>query len=212
MALKLFETSLKHVPAELQSYYAKRTDGCYALIVSDLEAHVAPLKSTIAKMKLDAALKNADVRPQHADLLLRRLNDRLAIDTKDGESIVRILPAASGSLTATDGGPDGATTLDELVAVTAKQFPFLFGKEAVADAKVLESNVDAKVLTRSAFDKLGPRERAAKMSEGYRLTDDITEQKPSPRPAGKVLSRSEFDALKPKERAAKMADGFRLVD
>lgn len=212
MALKLFETSLNHVPAELQSYYAKQPDGCYALNVSDLDAHVAPLKSAIAKMKLDSALKNADVRPQHADLLLRRLSDRLAIDTKDGESTVRVLPANSEMLLASDGEPDGATTLDELVAATAKQFPFLFGKEPIAPSDRMPDASD-KTITESQFRSLSPLEQRKKIvDEGYRVIDDPKAPKRQPRPGVKEMSRDDFGALTPIERARKMSDGWTLFE
>lgn len=209
MPLKLIETSIDKIPTELRSHYVKEANGSYRLSVSDLETHLRPLKTTIAKFKLENALKSADVLPDHADMLLRRLGDRVAIETKDGETVVRIRPGTKGSLL----NADGATTLEELVGAAAKEFPFLFSENAARKAPTNPTGADPKTITRSEFASLPPRERRNKVvDEKYRVVDDPEVTPRQPRTGMKEMAREQFNALYPRERAQRMREGWTLVD
>jgi hypothetical protein len=62
------------------------------------------------------------------------------------------------------------------------------------------------------FDKLSARERAAKMNDGFTLTEPPAEKPQSRKLGAKQMLRSDFDKLGVGERVAKMTEGFTLVD
>jgi hypothetical protein len=107
-----------------------------------------------------------------------------------------------------------AATLDDLVKQAVENFPSMFeagGKPASAAKD--NAGGSGKTMMRAEFDALSPIERAAKMQDGFTLTDPPA-KKPVERPklGEKEMLRSTFDALRPIERAKKMQEGFRLVD
>lgn len=208
MPLKLFETSIDRIPAELRPHYTKGADGKYSLNISDLESHLKPLKSVIAKLNLEGALRDANVHPGHADMLLRRLSERVAVELKDGETVILVRPSTDASLLKADG----ATTLDELVSATAQEFPFLFDREGGQASRALNPS-PAKTITRSEFSSLSAHERRKKViDEKIQIVDDPEAPARQPRPGAKEMSRTEFDALSGSDRAQRMSEGWTLFD
>lgn len=208
MPLKLFETSVDRIPAELRPHYVKGADGKYSLNISDLESYLRPLKSAVGKFKLEGALREANVHPGHADMLLRRLGERVAVELEDGETVIRVRPSTDGSLSKAEG----ATTLDELVSATAEEFPFLFDREGGPASPALNPS-PAKTITRSEFSSLSAYEQRRKViDEKVQVVDDPVAPARQPRAGVKEIARSDFDALSASDRSQRMSDGWTLID
>jgi hypothetical protein len=223
MPLNIFEASLDKVKPEYRELYVKK-GGKYQLDLSDLSSHVdaqlKPLRSelevvhaherkNVLEHGLGAALRKANLLPQHEQIVMEKFGGRVEIRTVGDERVVRIKDA-DGSGMLFGSGPGGAATLDDLVGEVAKQFPFLFAKDGETPPVTKQAG---KTLTRSEFFALTPTEQRDKiMVEKYRVVDDPPAPKYQSRAGEKVLTREQFEELNPMERASKMKDGFRLVD
>jgi hypothetical protein len=223
MPLNIIEASLDQVKPEYRELYVKK-DGKYQLDLSDLSSHVdaqlKPLRSelevvhaherkNVVEHGFGAALRKANLLPQHEQIVMKQFGGRVELKTVGDERVVRIKDA-DGSGMLFGSGPGGAATLDDLVGEVVKQFPFLFAKDGEAPSATKQAD---KTLTRSEFFALTPIEQRDKiMVEKYRVVDDPPTPKYQPRPGEKVLTRSQFKEFTPQERAAKMKDGFRLID
>jgi hypothetical protein len=89
---------------------------------------------------------------------------------------------------------------------------FEAGGKPASTAKDSTGGSGPKTMTRAAFDALSPIERAAKMKDGFTLTDPPVTKPESRKLGAKQMYRSDFDKLGARERATKMRDGFTLVD
>jgi hypothetical protein len=223
MPLNIIEASLDQVKPEYRELYVKK-DGKYQLDLSDLSSHVdaqlKPLRSelevvhaherkNVVEHGFGAALRKANLLPQHEQIVMQKFGGRVELQTVGGERVVRI-KGADGSGMLFGSGPGGAATLDDLVGEVAKQFPFLFAQDGDTHPVAKQAG---NTLTRSEFFALTPKEQHEKiMIEKCRVVDDPPAPKYQPRPGEKLLTRPQFDALTPVERAVKMNDGFRLVD
>jgi hypothetical protein len=230
MPLNLIVESLDNVPTEMRENYVKQRDGKYQLDLRDLkpyvESQLQPLKSDLEITRaherkllvedgLTAALQRAGVTPTGLDLLTDRLRKRVALDTDSGKRVVRITQASNEMLPMAGSGEGGNATLDDLVKEAVTKFPSMFsggGGKPPSEA----GGSGAKTITRSDFEKLSAKERAAKMAakmaDGFTFTDPPA-KKPETRKLGaKQMLRSDFNKLSAKERSAKMAGGFTLVE
>jgi hypothetical protein len=229
MPLDLIVENLDNVPTEMRGNYVKQSDGKYQLDLRDLEPYVEsqlqPLKSDLENTReherkllledgLTAALQRAGVTQNGLDLLTDRLSKRVALDTEGGKRVVRIAQAGNEMLPMAGSGEGGHATLDDLVKEAVKSFPSMFktpGKgEMPAPSEAGGSG--AKTIARSDFDKLSPRERAAKMDKGFTLVDLPAEKLQNRKLGDKQMLRSDFENLGARERAAKMGGGFTVVD
>jgi len=226
MPLNFVEPNLSNVKPELHELYVKDSkSGKFHLDLSDLKSHVAAHVSPVEKqlkltrenernLTLSVALHKAGIDPHYEALLIANIKDRVAIGTEDDKQVIRIMDA-DGEMPMIGSGADGFATLDDLISETAKTLPSMFkstghtGKGEMPDSK--------KVLTRSAFEKLQPIERADKMREGYKIVDDQAgarlANRPQPKPGEKVMTREAFDKLSPIARSEKiLKEGYKVVD
>ena len=226
MPLNLIVENLDNVPEALREHYVKRGKS-FQLNLSDLESHVEnqlkPLKSDLEITRaherkllvengLGSALQRANIRPGYAELVIANIKDRVAIGTEDDKRVIRIT-AADGGMPMVGSGENGVATLDDLVKQAVESFPSMFeagGKPATAKDDAGGSG--PKIMTRAAFDALPPKERAAKMSDGFTIVDPPAKKPETRKLREKEMLRSEFDKLVARERAAKMNEGFKIVD
>jgi hypothetical protein len=228
VALNLIVENLENVPEALRENYVKQGDGKYQLDLRDLkpyvESQLQPLKSDLENTReherkllledgLSAALQRAGIIPNGLDLLTERLGKRVALETEDGKRVVRITQAGSEMLPMAGSGEGGRATLDDLVSEAVKKFPSMFktpGKGETPAPGEAGGSGD-RTITRSDFEKLSARERAAKMEEGFTLVDPPAELQ-NRKLGAKQMLRSDFDKISARGRAAKMEEGFTLVD
>lgn len=230
MPLNIVEPNIEKVKPELRELYVKDAkSGKYHLDLSDLKTHVAAHVSPIEKqlkivsenerkLALSVAFHQAGVDPRYDELVFSNIKDRVAIGTEDDKRVVRIT-TADGGMPMVGSGANGLATLGDLMSETAKSFPSMFKSTAPAGegGKPDPKNAGNKVLTRSAFDKLQPVERAARMRDGYKIVDDQagarSANRPPPKPGEKVITREAFDKLSPIARSNKiLKEGFKVVD
>jgi hypothetical protein len=227
MPLKLFVENLETVPEAMRENYVKR-GATYQLNLSDLDEHVKnqlkPLKSDLEITRaherkllvengLGSALQRANIRPEYADLIIEKLDGRVALETVDSKRVVRIAEA-NGEMPLVGSGEGGVATLDDLVKRAAERFPSAFGAGEMP-APALKDNAGGsgpKKMSRTAFEALPAKERAKKMADGFVLTDPPAKKVGSPKLGPKEMLVSAFNELGPIERASKMQEGFRLVD
>ncbi|MFK4522185.1 hypothetical protein ABIF90_000166 [Bradyrhizobium japonicum] len=231
MPLNIVEPNLSNVRRELHELYVKDAkSGKYHLDLSDLETHVAARVSPIEKLlkltqknernlTLSVALHQAGIDPHYEELVIANIKNRVAIGIEDGTQVIRITEADGGK-PMIGSGADGFATLGDLISETARLFPSMFKSTALPAGKGETSeprNAGNKTLTRSAFDKLPPVERAKRMSEGYRLVDDQADvrsaNRPPPKPGEKIMTSIEFGKLSTIARSDKiLKEGFKVVD
>jgi hypothetical protein len=213
MPLNLFVENLDNVPTEMRENYVKQGDK-YQLNLSDLENTREHERKLLLEDGLSAALQRANIIPNGHDLLLDLLSKRVALDTEGGKRVVRITQAGSEMLPMAGNGEGGRATLDDLVKEAVKTYPSMFktpGKDetpAPGDA----GGSGAKTMLRSTFEGLSARERAAKMNEGFTITEPPAEKLQNRKLGAKQMLRSDFDKLGVHERVVKMTEGFTLVD
>jgi len=227
MPLKIFVENLETVPEALRDSYVKRGKS-YQLNLSDLDSHIEnqlkPLKSDLEITRaherkllvengLGSALQRANIRPGYAELVIANIKDRVAIGTEDDKRVIRIT-AADGGMPMVGSGENGVATLDDLVKQAVESFPSMFGtgEMPAPAAKDNAGGSGPKIMTRAAFDALPPKERAAKMSDGFTIVDPPAKKPETRKLREKEMLRSEFDKLVARERAAKMNEGFKIVD
>ncbi|MBB4391827.1 hypothetical protein [Bradyrhizobium sp. ERR14] len=159
MPLNITEASLEAVRAEFRELYIKDAkSGRYHLELSDLktyvETHVSPVENELKltlenerRLILSAALRNANVSPEGDELLIGRLQRRLAIDTVDGKRVVSIL--AEDGTPLVGKGPRGLATIDDLMRETTVKFPSMFNGRGMPQV----NNEDAsEVASKSDFN------------------------------------------------------------
>ncbi|WP_271595919.1 hypothetical protein [Bradyrhizobium sp. CCBAU 25360] len=197
----------------------------HRLNVSDLEEYVATRTAKIAtELKITQenekrlAIQEGSYRVltgrnviQNGEVLLKKhLDDCVAIETVDGQRVIRVRGEDGKSLIG--GGADGLATLEEVAMKYVEQYPAVFDVAGKRESSPAARR--GKILTRPEFDRLDPITRAQRMRDGYTLVEGppVSSIRVSARPGEKIISRAQFDQLQPKERAAKFAEGFRLVD
>ncbi|MDB5616105.1 hypothetical protein [Tardiphaga sp.] len=226
MPLNITEKNLDKVPDAYRSLYVEK-GGSFHLLLGDLQDHVAsnlkPLKDELeiaqaSERKLihnefSTALRAAGIRPNYEELIIANVGGQINLDTVDGQRIVRVKGADGYPLFGT--GPDGIATLADLAKEAAKQFPSVFPNgtnSSSSDAAAVPAKRDGKTLLRSEFDALSGRERAAKMAEGFTVTDDKPASKPRRPLTSTEMTRASFEGLSAVDRAARMKEGFTIVD
>jgi hypothetical protein len=226
MPLDLIVENLDNVPTEMRENYVKQRDGKYQLDLRDskpyVESQLKPLKSDLEitraherKLLVENGLGSPAARkhsPGIVELVIANLRDQVAIDTLDNKRVVRIAQA-EGGMPLVGSGEGGAATLDDLVKQAVERFPSMFeaGGKPASTAKDNAGGSGPKTMKRAAFDALSPIDRAAKMKEGFTLTDPLVTKPENRKLGAKQMLRSDFDQLGARERATKMKEGFTLV-
>jgi hypothetical protein len=214
------------VPEAYHGLYSE-IGGKFHLLLGDLQAHVAsklkPLKDeleiaqaserNLIQNEFSAALRAAGIRANYEDLIIANVGGKISLDTIDGQRIVRVKDADGYTLPGT--GPNGTATLADLAKVVATQFPSVFPNSTNAsssNAHTVPARHDDKTLLRSEFDALSGRERAAKMADGFTVTDDKTAAGRRRALTSREMTRASFEVLSAVDRAARMKEGFIVVD
>jgi hypothetical protein len=185
---------------------------------SDLETTRKHERKLLLENGLGAALRQANLDPHYEELIIANLDGRVALETVNNKRVVRIKDG-KGEMPMLGSGADGVATLDDLVKEAVKTFPSMFkgtkpgeGGMPPPDAAT-PGRSNMKTLTRSDFDNLSARERAAKMKEGFTIAEPPAEKTQSRSIPGKTITRADWDRLTPVERQAKiLKEGLKLVD
>ena len=210
MPLNIVEPNLEKVKPELHELYVKDAkSGAYRLDLSDLkthvEAHVGPVEVELKLTReserkfllengLGEALRHANIRPNYEKLIVANIGDRVAIDTVDGQRVIRILQP-DGETPMVGSGPNGLATLGDLASEAAKEFPSAFNGKAGGGQ---DAPPGTKTLTRTEFNALTPVEQRQRvLIEKCAVVDDPPVAAETRRPPGSVLTRAEFNALTP---------------
>jgi len=104
--------------------------------------------------------------PGSAEALLPHIENRLSVDVKDGQPIVRVLGA--------DGKPSALSLKDLKAEIegNAAFAPLLVGSKASGSGDMgKKGDAKGKTITRAAFDSLGAVEQMAFFKEGGKLNE-----------------------------------------
>ncbi|MGJ5032347.1 hypothetical protein ACQR1I_36300 [Bradyrhizobium sp. HKCCYLS2038] len=123
--------------------------------------------------ELKSALAAAKATKTGLAMLPKLLGDRIELTFENGEAVRKIL-APDGKTPMVGNGPDGYATLDDLMKDVVKSFPDLFeGSGAGGGGGPVKpgggSGGGVKTWTRAEFDAASPKDRAARMNEGYQI-------------------------------------------
>ena len=159
---------------------ARLAKGADPAIIDQLRAQIATTEKAsgervsrvlrdAAQAGLKAELLAAGVIPEALDMLAAFVAPRLTHDDNDA---LRIL-AEDGKSPMLGSGPNGGATLKDFAAALAKAMPHFIrdqgrgggGKETGV------STAGAKTISRAAFEKLDAATRAARMKDGFSVTD-----------------------------------------
>jgi hypothetical protein len=170
--LNIVKPDLEKVKPELHGFYVKDAkSGKYHLELSDLksyvEARVSPIENELKltrenerKLSHSIVLRNANVLPEGDELLVERLERRIAIDTVDGRRVISILAEDGKSLAGK--GSNGLATIDDLVKEATTKFPSIFNGGGMPPADIEDTSRVAtkKSITRKS-DFMTEKDRAA---------------------------------------------------
>jgi hypothetical protein len=174
------KSALERTKSELREYKAAFKDtGLTAADIGKLVDSNKALIETTAKLRVvqcdsavSLALMKAKATATGAELLAEHLAKRVTIENVEGRDVFRI--TKDGKPMA-GSGPDGLGTFDDLIRETMEKFPELFLGEnrggGGASGRSSRNPLGPKVLTRTQFDAIDPRDRAAKIREGFTVVD-----------------------------------------
>ena len=143
-----------------------------AALQAELTAARSSERQAIVENNLLASLTKAGATQEGADLLPERLQKRVVIETDNGKRIIKITQP-DGVTPMAGKGKDGFATFDDLIEEAKTAWPSLFsgsgnggsGKQPGATGGT------GKTIKRADFDALPPTEKAAKMRDGFTVTD-----------------------------------------
>ncbi len=121
---------------------------------------------------LKGALAGAKATKTGLATLPKILGDRIELKFENGEPVQRIF-AADGKSPMIGTGADGFATLDDLMKETVRNYPDLFegsGGGGGGAPNKGGGGGGAKTMSNAEFQKLSPKDRSARMAEGYTLT------------------------------------------
>jgi hypothetical protein len=174
------KSALERTKTELKEWKgAAREHNLTAADIGKLVNSNAELLETRAKLRLvqcdsavSLALMKAKATATGAELLAEHLAKRVTIENVEGADVFRI--TKDGKPMA-GSGPDGLATFDDLIRETVENYPELFVSQLVGGGGAtgrFSRGAGSKVLTRTQFDAIPPRDRAAKIREGFTVVDD----------------------------------------
>ena len=144
-----------------------------ARLESELTAAHSSERQAIIGNSLMAALTKAGATEEGIDLLPDRLSSRVTFETENGTRAVKILQA-DGATPLAGSGKGGLATFDDLVKEALAKWPSLFkASGAGGGGKLPGSGAGGdgrRTMSQADFDKLPPKERAARMASGLTLT------------------------------------------
>ncbi len=121
---------------------------------------------------LKGALASAKATKTGLAMLSKILGDRIELKFEGGEPVQRIL-AADGKSPMIGTGADGFATLDDLMKEALRTYPDLFEGSGAGGGGAPNNGGNggggAKTISNADFQKLSPKERSAKMADGYIL-------------------------------------------
>ena len=153
----------------------------HGLSANDIPSLVNSNKSLIetrAKLRMvqcdsavSLALMKAKAIGNTADMLAEHLTKRVTIETVEGRDVFRITKDGKPMV---GSGSDGLANFDDLLKETIEKFPELFEGRGIGGGGAtgkFSRGAGSKVLTRTQFEAIPPRDRAAKIREGFTVID-----------------------------------------
>lgn len=142
-------------------------------IEAELNAARASERSAIIGTSVMASLTKAGATEEGVDLLPERLSARIKFETEDGKRVLKIMQA-DGETPMAGSGKDGLATFDDLAKEALTKWPSLFKGSGSGGSGAVPGRPGAKggkTLTRTEFDGLSPKDRTAKLRDGFTVAD-----------------------------------------
>jgi hypothetical protein len=162
-------------PAQLDAIldqHSRAWAGKIAALEAELRQSHAYEHDVLVNAALVAALERGRATPVAIDILPEMLAPRIVIKREADKRAVLILAADGTPMAGT--GEGGAATFHDLVGEAREKYPSVFygsGASGSGTTQKGQRPASPKTLSRSAFEDLGPAERAAKIKAGFTIHD-----------------------------------------
>lgn len=140
-------------------------------LATERDSAFGAARKAIVDGELKGALATAKATKTGLAMLPKILGDRIELKFENGEPVKRIL-APDGKNPMAGTGSDGYATLDDLMKDVVKTFPDLFEGSGAGGGGAPAKNGGgggAKTVTAAEFGALSPKDKAAKMADGFTI-------------------------------------------
>jgi hypothetical protein len=141
-----------------------------AAVTGERDTAFGVARKAVVDGGLKGALASAKATKTGLAMLPKILGDRIELKFENGEPVQRILNA-DGKSPMIGTGADGFATLDDLMKEAVKTYPDLFEGSGAGGggAPHKSGGGGAKTWTQAEFNAATPKDRAAKMTDGYSI-------------------------------------------